>query len=412
MGSVPSMRKRLIPLIAIAFVVAVISTAVFYSLFAGRLSASATPEVPTRKIVVAAHDMAPGGVLSQADLQVVPWPSGAMPKGAYETAAAALGKTVFSGMLQGEPVLESRLASKDGTGSGVPAGMRAVSVHVSDSSGVVGMLKPGYKVDVQVFSSRSSGKAKEEVRTILRGITVLSANPQPEASSQGYFAAPVVTLLAQAHDAEELAQADSYSRLRLTLRNPLEELPAETRPPVAAAAPAAPPASDKPAYEGLYRIKAVELTDEGLAAFAGRLDARIGARDLTVIATSADPGSVNELVRSTGARAVPDTVVTAAYRRWSIYEVPREGTEVTERVRLLVSPSAAGREVRIHPEVTGVWNGRTETRSVETQLGAAPGRVIVIGGLGSGDPRKTERKFRHLLLIVVPEAQAPVKTAG
>ena len=79
----------------------------------------------------------------------------------------------------------------------MPTGMRAVSIHVTDSTGVLALLKSGQKVDVQVVVGRGSGKDVEtEVRTALEGLSVLTVTPQPEQSSQGQTL-PVVTLLAK-----------------------------------------------------------------------------------------------------------------------------------------------------------------------------------------------------------------------
>ena len=103
----------------------------------------------------------------------------------------------------------------------MPEGMRAVSVHVSDSSGVLAQLGPGQKVDVQVLITRKSTNGEPQLRTILEGVPVLSVNPQPEASSQGTNL-PAVTLLANPADADILALADSGARVRLALRNPLD----------------------------------------------------------------------------------------------------------------------------------------------------------------------------------------------
>jgi pilus assembly protein CpaB len=99
--------------------------------------------------------------------------------------------------------------------------MRAVSVHVSDSSGVLAQLAPGQKVDVQVLITRRGANAEPELRTILEGVQVLSVNPQLEASSQGSNL-PAVTLLTNPADADILALADSGARVRLALRNPLD----------------------------------------------------------------------------------------------------------------------------------------------------------------------------------------------
>jgi Flp pilus assembly protein CpaB len=60
------------------------------------------------------------------------------------------------------------------------------------------------------------------VRTALENLTVLSVTRQAEQSSQGHNL-PVVTLLAKPADVDVLAAADSGGRVRLSLRNPLDE---------------------------------------------------------------------------------------------------------------------------------------------------------------------------------------------
>jgi Flp pilus assembly protein CpaB len=99
--------------------------------------------------------------------------------------------------------------------------MRAVSVHVTDSTGVVALLRAGQKVDVQVVTGRGGKPSETEVRTALENISVLSVTPQPEQSSQGH-SVPVVTLLAKPTEADILAAADSGAVIRLVLRNPLD----------------------------------------------------------------------------------------------------------------------------------------------------------------------------------------------
>jgi len=97
--------------------------------------------------------------------------------------------------------------------------MRAVSVHVTDSTGVMALLRAGQKVDVQVVVAKKDGVVN--VRTVLEDLRVLSVSPQTEPSSQGHVL-PVVTLLAKPPDADVLALGDAGARVRLTLRNPLD----------------------------------------------------------------------------------------------------------------------------------------------------------------------------------------------
>ena len=98
--------------------------------------------------------------------------------------------------------------------------MRAVTIHVTDSSGVVSLLRSGQKVDVQVVLGKNG--AETTVRTALEDLQVLAVNPTPEGTSQGPIL-PAVTLLAAPAQADVLAAADSGARVRLTLRNPLDD---------------------------------------------------------------------------------------------------------------------------------------------------------------------------------------------
>jgi Flp pilus assembly protein CpaB len=218
-------QNNLAKLLGIALVVAIIATGVFYGLFVNKLSSSTGSG---KMIVVAARPIPAGTILAEKDVQSMPWPAEQTPTGAFDASQQVAGHTVLQPLAQGEPVLAARLASteKDGGGSGVPMGMRAVTVHVSDSSGVLNQLAPGQRVDVQVLIIRKSASAEPELRTILEGVPVLSVSPQPEANSQGPNL-PAVTLLTNPTDADVLALADSGARVRLALRNPLDNA---TRP--------------------------------------------------------------------------------------------------------------------------------------------------------------------------------------
>jgi pilus assembly protein CpaB len=212
-------KNNLVKLLGIAFVVAILSTGIFYGLFVNKLSSSTGSG---KTLIVAAHSLKPGTILQATDVKTIPWPADHLPKGSYGTIEQVVGNTVFDSIGEDEPVLTARLASsKTGGDSGVPAGMRAVSVHVTDSTGVMALLRAGQRVDVQVVIGRGSG-IETEVRTALENLSVLSVNPQTEQGSQGQNL-PVVTLLAKPSEADVLALADSGARVRMTLRNPLDQ---------------------------------------------------------------------------------------------------------------------------------------------------------------------------------------------
>ena len=215
-------KNNLVKLLGIAFVVAIVSTGIFYGLFVNKLSSTTGGKM----LVVAAKALKPGTVLQANDVKLMSWATDQLPTGAYQNADDVVGSTVFDLISEGEPLLATRIATtRSGGGADIPAGQRAVSVHVSDSSGVLALLHAGQKVDVQVVVGRignGGSPGETTVRTALENLKVLSVIPQPELSSQGP-SLPVVTLLAKPAEADVLALADSGGRIRLTLRNPLDE---------------------------------------------------------------------------------------------------------------------------------------------------------------------------------------------
>jgi pilus assembly protein CpaB len=214
------MKKNLVPLLGIAFVVAIIATGLFYVLFASRLGNAAT--AGGHSIVVAAHKLDKGTDLTAADLKLASWGSAEVPEGAMNALDQANGLTLIAALVENEPVLASRVASRTsgaGAGLGVAPGMRAISVHASDSSGIVGLLRPGYKVDVQMVSTEA------DLRTILQNVEVLALN----AAGDGHSSVPIVTLLVSPEGADLAGLGDSTARVRLTLRNPLDDAKSDLR---------------------------------------------------------------------------------------------------------------------------------------------------------------------------------------
>src|SRR5690606_28740367 len=98
--------------LAIALMVALVSTGMFYGLFVNKLKSNGSGKT----LVVAAKPLEPGTVLALADVKAVAWPAEELPQGAYERPEQVAGKTLFGSLSQAEPVLSSRLASAEGGG--------------------------------------------------------------------------------------------------------------------------------------------------------------------------------------------------------------------------------------------------------------------------------------------------------
>lgn len=214
------MKRNVVPLLAIAFVVAAISTGVFYGLFAGRLR-GASVDLPQRSVVVAAHDLERGTVLKAEDLRVSEVRLKVSFKGSFDSPSKLAGAVVLEPIQENEPVTDRQLALRDAAAvEGVPSGMRAVSIHVYESSGILSLIRRGSKVDIQAVAERDH---TVELSTVLQNIEVLSINAQPETASGTRPTAPVVAILVRPVDSDIVALADSGTHLRLALRNPLDD---------------------------------------------------------------------------------------------------------------------------------------------------------------------------------------------
>ncbi len=245
------MKRNMAPLLAIAFIVAAISTGVFYGLFAGHLKAAA-PDLPHRTLVVAARDLPRGAVLKPADLRVSEIRARMEFKGAFDSPAKLAGATLLDPVRENQPLTDAVVAL-DGVNNstGVPAGMRAVSIHVYESTGVMPLLRRGSKIDIQAVSERSGAM---ELIPLLQDIEVLSPASPPSPSDAPQTPrgpAQVVTVLTRPLDSDILALADSGTHLRIALRAPLDDA-LDSRKSLAVAA--------------LFRVSAPAPRDRGTTA--------------------------------------------------------------------------------------------------------------------------------------------------
>ena len=245
-------------------------------------------------IVTAAVDISRGGTI-QADmvrLESVPkrW---ANPK-AIAQIEDAVGRAVTITILQGEPILSSKIAAK-GAGVGlaaiVPKGMRAFTIQTPTiATGVAGFILPGNKVDVLLTVKELGGGTAGHGGTIilLQNLEILAVDQRvgPEPTSAEKVGASSkemrsVTLLVTPEQAAKLDLGGNLGTLHLTLRNPEDTaevsslhlatiaelsqshpgLLAEVPKPVAAPAPPAPiPKVAKPPEE----IRTLRGNQEGL----------------------------------------------------------------------------------------------------------------------------------------------------
>lgn len=222
-----TMRTTLVALMAIIFSG---SATLGIVLFTRQTAAPASIE--TVSIVTATVPVARGVTLDADMLRMQDWPAAHLPPTVLESIEDAIGRTVWMPLLEGEPVVEPKLAAK-GAGRGmaalVPTGMRAITIQTPNvSTGLAGFILPGNRVDVlwtrsQVGHRDESGGGS--TITLLQNIEVLAVDQQLDMPSENRIDARdlrSVTLMVSPADAAKIDLAQNRGTLRLSLRNPAD----------------------------------------------------------------------------------------------------------------------------------------------------------------------------------------------
>ena len=192
-----------------------------------------TVSIPTRPVVVAAADLDIGTELRREDIRIIEWPANAVPASVISDPKDVIGRGIVLPVIQNEPILPMKLASKEG-GSGlppaIPPGLRAVSVRVNEVIGVAGYVLPGTRVDVLATVSPTGAQGDMTSKVILTNVQVLAAGTKIERDTERNKPMPVsvVTLLVDPEEAERLTLASTEGKIQLALRNPLDKSSPQT----------------------------------------------------------------------------------------------------------------------------------------------------------------------------------------
>jgi pilus assembly protein CpaB len=177
-------------------------------------------------VLAATHDMPAGTLLRQSDVKRVNYPEHSIPKGVVSDSKDAVNHVLLVPLSNNEPVLASKLSGAttvEGMASTIGPGLRAVSVTITDASGVAGMVQPNSHVDV--LFTRPGTMTEAITTTILEDVKVLSTGKQvPTGQKEDTKAprSPVVTLVMSPADAQKLELAKNEGKISLSLRNPLD----------------------------------------------------------------------------------------------------------------------------------------------------------------------------------------------
>jgi pilus assembly protein CpaB len=184
-----------------------------------------TPAKPlnTSTVVVASMPLRFGMELSSAQLKEVQWPTDAVPAGSVSSIAAFLKspekRVVIAAMDPNEAILASKV-----TGPGeratlsavIAAGMTAVTVPLSETQGVAGLVMPGDRVNL-VFT-RTVDKDQSFTDVLLQNVRVVAVDQIIDQRSEKPAAIRSATLEVMPQDAKRVALAGAVGSLSLMLR--------------------------------------------------------------------------------------------------------------------------------------------------------------------------------------------------
>jgi Flp pilus assembly protein CpaB len=443
---VSAFKRNLVPLVCIAFVAASVATAIFYGLLGSRLRSA---DAPRQSIVVAARGLERGAIVTAADVKLSTWGGQYPLKGGYSAIDLVTGKSVSSAVEENEPVTQARLGSGAGSAEiGIASGMRAISVQASDSSGVLALLRPGDKVDVQVVTGERNGEVK--LRTTLEKVEVLSVPPFDP--NGGRSAAPAITLLATPEDADHLALADSGARIRLLLRKPVDEnrdaraglslanifadwetpargLPGRTRQVsiLSVAAASVPHEAAIGPERVRLLVRVVSAPPQVLTQLAAHAIVPRRANALQVIALPAGPEPVallSTFEENHQVEILSSTELSAGNHRRVGMEAGNMHRGCGLRIRFLPLLEGHGTvRLRVQPEIIAAISARVPARRMDTEIELVDGQSFLIMGLSSATtwPVLAERLFallpkssgnRELVVIVTAQIVELTRTAA
>jgi len=229
-------RKKLVLLVA-ALVVAIGTALAARSMFAGaaapEASAVQAPQPQGPKVLVAKRALPVGTIITADAVSYQQWPQ-ELVQDAYFVDGEAdmsklLGTVVRYAVTAGEPVTQGSLVAPGDRGflaAALAPGMRAITVPVTDTSGVGGFVFPGDRVDVMLSQTVNGegGPALKATETILRNLRVLATDQSTKSTSGEDGMTEVrefrtVTLEVTPRIAEKIAVAQTIGEITLSLRS-------------------------------------------------------------------------------------------------------------------------------------------------------------------------------------------------
>lgn len=232
------MDVKKVALLIGALVIAVITAVMAKNMFAGAGAeqANAAPVVPAGpKVLVARKALPVGTIIDAESLAFQAWPK-ELVQNAYYTEGLPesdiqklIGTVVRNPITAGQPLTKGTLVGPNDRGflaAALGPGMRAVTVPVSNTTGVAGFIFPGDRVDMvltQDVAGGGDGPPLKVSETVIRNLRVLATDQRVDSKDEEGKTVvktfSTVTLEAPPRIAEKIAVAQQLGSISLALRS-------------------------------------------------------------------------------------------------------------------------------------------------------------------------------------------------
>lgn len=224
------MRPKSLILLALALSCGLVASIGISQVMESRGEPAAPEE--TQLVLVAMTRIDRNTELSAQNIRLDEMPVGKIPPDALTSLEEVEGRRPGAVIYAGSIVLGPMLGSGESVraASQIPEGMRSVSVRVDNTSGA-GLIRPGDRVDVQLYARRnpSAGIMETGTHTILQDVSVFAVNAIiSDDENNEALAAKTISLLVTPEQSAKVNLASEVGTIRLVMRGLTDKTEAET----------------------------------------------------------------------------------------------------------------------------------------------------------------------------------------
>jgi pilus assembly protein CpaB len=223
------MQKKALLLLLVALIMGGVVTILVNTLLTQEVQQrSEQTVIDTQKVLVAASDLKTGMRLDKISVKQVDWPVENLPEGTYSNVDVLLGEkppVVIKKINKNEVILPYKLSPQGARGGlppKIPEDRRAITIEVSEISGVAGFVLPGTYVDVLLTTKEGQKDEKLATQTLLQNLLVLGIDQLSSEDEDEPKVVNAVTLLVTPKEGKMLTLGQQIGRINLLLRNEID----------------------------------------------------------------------------------------------------------------------------------------------------------------------------------------------